>query len=384
MRQFNILIVGLIRDKKKFQDVLFFLSEMKKKGYLKRLVLSTWEREVKGQQEVINLFQEKSGLEVVSLSEPNIKLPGHLVHQMKALYYGLSVFEEDDYVLKIRLDLSDINEAKIKYLYQLDSYRTTIEQSVPSIFSEKIGIEGGFLFSPFYLNDITFYGKKLDLSKLVNLDLMLDVKYSNLSPEQWFHFSPFIGSSIEKAFDNYFRMQEPLISHEPLLNNERLAKKLKSNYFKNIIRLYFSILNIYYFPITEITNKKANLSLFENSDLIQINRNTGLPYFKDLSLVCESKILGSNDIISLFDKQNNIFELIEYLSTENEGLIKYRETLNDIDQPSFRYFSKVGLNSFSVLNDKPIRAHMLSNSPTELKLQHEINRLRRLLDSTNK
>ena len=61
----------------------------------------------------------------------------------------------------------------------------------PRIFEERLVVLACSLLTPFYINDMIFYGRKNDVSKLISFDIGCEMIYSNMAPRAIL-FRPFV------------------------------------------------------------------------------------------------------------------------------------------------------------------------------------------------
>lgn len=238
-----VIICGLVRDRQLFNTKLEKLCQWQNEGLISGIVYSTWIREIdkyKGLRQQL----ETAGIKTVEIQEPNLRLPGHLLHQMKTIYYGLEACPEESYVLKIRPDLCNLGINLIPVLSGEVDLKVDDSEDWPRIFQERLVIMGGFVTAPFYINDIMFYGSKQDVKKLIHFDLRYEVLYSATGPEQWFHAHPFIDTF--QIFASYFPIY-PGIFHN---NREKAVKYidyfLSSPFLLKVFLTYVLILSRYY------------------------------------------------------------------------------------------------------------------------------------------
>jgi len=134
-------------------------------------------------------YLKKNNIIIIENKEPKLKFSGYIYHQKLSLRRGLELISEKAYVFKARPDLGLFNKNTIKSLFSNDyNFNPSILKGWPKIFEQQITIFGGFLFHPFYINDIEFFGLRDDLMKLTTFDLKYESDYCNIAPEQFFFF----------------------------------------------------------------------------------------------------------------------------------------------------------------------------------------------------
>lgn len=238
-----ILFTGLIRNEELFLEKLIKAANLKSANIIDDVVFSTWEGEIQKYERVKNFFTENN-FKLIESSQPNLKLQGHVFHQMKTLSYGLDFCGHDCYVYKMRPDLGsfDNNIADI-----LDgNYNSEVDLSGgwPRLFNERIVIESALAFHPFYINDIQFYGEVNDLKKLVNFDLFFEVHYSKLAPEQFFYFKNFhdVGN-----FRHYFKINQGIHHDDDSKNVVHSSLVFRDPFLMQLIASYWVILAKYFY-----------------------------------------------------------------------------------------------------------------------------------------
>jgi hypothetical protein len=379
LKKINILLTGLVRDKVKFEYVVNEIAKLKNEGLLHRVVWSTWKSEIKENRDSVKLLKS-IGAEIISLKEPNIKMTGHIIHQMKTFYFGLSLFQDSDYVLKIRADLSNFSmERMIALSEKYFSNNSILENDWPNIFSRKIMIEGGFLYLPFYLNDITFLGQVSDLKKLTNMDLRYDLCYSNLAPEQWFFFKPFENIKI---FSDYFRIAQGLKNDENMSVLEFYLSCFSQAFYRRTLETYFHILSQYFLiagskvqDLVEELVEFNEVELFDSACLenlgFKIHPATKIPVVRHLKW----KYVNSAKTVDTFPI-NCYQDLINYQdSTTYQADF---ESFIDFLKPNIVSVLQQGEDGFWFLpGDGRFKMQVLTHSDNEALLNNEINRLRR-------
>lgn len=238
-----VVICGLVRDRQLFNTKLEKLFQWQNEGLISGIVYSTWIGEI-DKYEGLRQHLETAGVKTVEIQEPNLRLPGHLLHQMKTIYYGLEACPENSYVLKIRPDLGSLGKNLTPILSGEVDLKVDDSEGWPRIFQERIVIMGGFVTAPFYMNDIVFYGSKQDVKKLIHFDLRYEVLFTSTGPEQWFHAHPFLDTF--QIFASYFPIS-PGIFHN---HREQAAKYidyfLASPFLLKVFLTYILILSRYY------------------------------------------------------------------------------------------------------------------------------------------
>ena len=238
-----VLICGLVRDRQLFNTKLEKLFQWQKEGLISGIVYSTWIGEI-DKYEGLRQQLETAGVKTVEIQEPNLRLPGHLLHQMKTIYYGLEACPEHSYVLKIRPDLGSLGKNLTPILSGEVDLKIDDSEGWPSIFQERLVIMGGFVTAPFYINDILFYGSKQDVKKLIHFDLRYEILFSSTGPEQWFHAHPFIDTF--QIFGSYFPIAPGIFHNHPEKAARYIDYFLSSPFLLKVFITYVLILSRYY------------------------------------------------------------------------------------------------------------------------------------------
>ena len=103
---------------------------------------------------------------------------------MTSLHYGLQLVPDGTYVLRTRPDMRLTQEMQ-DFLRNEPSLALGAPHDWPEIFEERLVVLACSLLTPFYINDMIFYGRKNDVSKLVSFDVACEVIYANMAPEQF-------------------------------------------------------------------------------------------------------------------------------------------------------------------------------------------------------
>lgn len=381
----SILACGLFRDKSIVAESIAEFRSLKESGMVDRIVVSTWHSELRENPKIYQLLIENE-VEVLANNEPQIVMPGHLAHQMKSFAVGLELFDNDDVVLKTRFDLAGNNVKKLKAFYDAFSRREVTHDDWPTIFDNKVIIDGGFVFQPFYLNDIVFLGKKSDMSKFVNLDLSMEFFCSETAPEQWFHYAP---------FKNNFKIIKDLLSvnvgfyhSEEHRNEEFILNALDFEFFRNAMGFYWQLLLQYYTTPTHISSDQTNPAdaFFSGQPInaLLFSEQLKVPKFKSLDWI--NDIVRKKDTVELgkyVDKFKQFSEYENYVKSEHYqlDLSQYRDFLKSYLGESrfntFRLFDKKATQTN--FHDLNIRVKNKESGTHVKELETQILQLRRQL-----
>ena len=219
----NILICGKIRGRETFRTDIEVYRNWLANGQVARVVFSGWVSDLEENPDLIAELQQ-IGAELVLTSDPQLRLRGHLFHQMKALHYGLARFDVGDFVIKSRTDKIWLN------FDPADAVRRTEEEAAGpcSPFDGRVLIVGGMAFHPFFFNDMLIAGRVGDLRRLVSFDLWYEAEGAVLNPEQAFHSEPVL---TDRPFLRDFFLINAGLRHEDSDLADRLQRLLLTDSF---------------------------------------------------------------------------------------------------------------------------------------------------------
>ena len=205
-----LLICGLVRDPERFGAYLEGLLQMAR-GDL-RVIFSSWDGE-RARYPVIAALLGELGCEICEQAQPDLKLPGHMLHQTMTLELGLSLLDDDVFVLKVRPDNCG--------LVDVEEFLALVPQVAPPgrltrPFGHRVHLVGMFGAHPLYINDVVFAGMAGDLRKLCWLPFIYGLKYPRLAPEQWLWATPLAAGN--PVLDGFLSVNPGLIFDDPLRN----------------------------------------------------------------------------------------------------------------------------------------------------------------------
>src|SRR5262249_32749964 len=147
------------------------------------------------------------GARLVTQGQPNLVLPGHILHQLASLDAGLAQLDDDTMVLKTRPDSCDPDD--IRRLIELEPVAMATNRHIAMPFGHAVHILSVFGAHPFYINDMTFAGRAADLRALLRLPFLFQTRYVRMGPEQLYWGGAAAGEL--PVFDAYFRVNLGLI-----------------------------------------------------------------------------------------------------------------------------------------------------------------------------
>lgn len=157
-----------------FEKSLFDFIQMRKEGIIDNIYFSTWKGEIQQCPDVMEFFK-KWKIILIEEDEPKDRGEGNIWCQMKSLDQGLEKIPKDSFVLKTRTDIY-INPEFLKKLFENKNRLLKIKDHLPKgdIFHYKVWIPSCDLKTPFYMEDICFFGFHPDMGKLYNYNPYYD------------------------------------------------------------------------------------------------------------------------------------------------------------------------------------------------------------------
>ncbi len=174
-----VVICGLIRAPAHFADYLEGILRLARPDL--RVIYSSWTGELARYPEIAALLARLRA-DVVEQAAPDLTLPGHILHQAAALERGLSVLDDDVFVLKTRPDICGVQDVH-EFLDLTPEAAPLGRLAAP--FGHRVHVVGMFGAHPAYINDIVFAGMAGDLRRLCFVPFLFGLKYPRLAPEQW-------------------------------------------------------------------------------------------------------------------------------------------------------------------------------------------------------
>ena len=202
-----LLICGLVRAPEHFAAYLDGVFRLACPDL--RVILSTWTGELDKYPQLRPLLSQL-GVHVVEQDPPDLRLPGHMLHQVLTLELGLSLLEDDVFVLKTRPDICDLMD--VAHFMQLNPQRLRPPR-LPCPFTHRVHVVGLFGAHPGYINDIIFAGMAGDLRRMTLLPMVFGLKYPRMSPEQWLWSSVFLPGNA--ALDAFLSVNPGLVFNDP-------------------------------------------------------------------------------------------------------------------------------------------------------------------------
>ena len=202
-----VVICGLVREPAGFAAYLEGLVRLDRTHL--RVVFSTWQGELARYPEIASLLV-RLGADIVEQTQPELRLPGHMLHQTMALELGLSLLDDDVFVLKTRPDICGIMD--VHEFLELPPERA-LSGRLGGGFGHRVHVVGMFAAHPLYINDIVFAGMAADLRRLCWLPFIFGLKYPRLAPEQWLWATALAAGN--PVLDAYLSVNPGLLFDDP-------------------------------------------------------------------------------------------------------------------------------------------------------------------------
>jgi hypothetical protein len=203
-----LVICGLIRDPVRFAAYLDGVLRLARPDL--RVIFSSWIGELDRYPDIAARLAAL-GAEIFEQSQPDLKLPGHILHQVMTLDLGLSLLDDDVFVLKVRPDICGVADVQEFMALQPEPAGTG---RLASPFGHRVNVVGMFGAHPLYINDIIFAGMAGDLRRLCLLPFAFGLKYPRLAPEQWLWATALAGGN--PVLDAYLS-----VNPGPIFDNDR-------------------------------------------------------------------------------------------------------------------------------------------------------------------
>ncbi len=250
-----VVIAGLIRDEAIFAGQLDALVSWREKGLVEGIVYSTWIGEL-GKYPNIAGFLTSHDILAVEIAEPTLQLEGHILHQMTSLHYGLRLVPDGTYVFRSRPDMRVTQEME-DFLKNEPSLELGPPHDWPAIFDERLVVLACSLMTPFYINDMIFYGRKNDVEKLISFDVACEVIYANMAAEQFFFAPPFYRTL--PIFRSFFQLSAPYSYDDRDWARRFIVQHMASDFFLQVWITYLMCLHRYFrISFDEQTRNRAS------------------------------------------------------------------------------------------------------------------------------
>jgi len=102
-KSIDVLFTGLVRTPEIVKKSMKDLLDLRKKGVINKIILSTWIGEIQKYPELVDMFN-KNKIVLIENEEPKNPGRGSIWCQMKAMEEGLKIIDPNRFVFKSRLD----------------------------------------------------------------------------------------------------------------------------------------------------------------------------------------------------------------------------------------------------------------------------------------
>ncbi len=202
-----IVCTGLVRNPEKFNAFLDVIASLdaSSRGNL-TLVFSTWVNELNAYPEIRARLKALNCI-VIEQGQPDLTLPGHVLHQLASIGAAAELLDDSTFVLKFRPDIGHVHDVELFFR----SLPEPVSETSPltSLVTHRFQHRGAFGAQPLYVNDVTYCAIAADLRKLTKLPFSFLVNYVRVAPEQLYWGAPFI--SDLPVLDAFFRVNFGLI-----------------------------------------------------------------------------------------------------------------------------------------------------------------------------
>ena len=267
MRSNWVIFGGLLRNKDQAKEKLQRLKLWLDEGRIAGVVCCWWRAESDRNPDIVEQVLD-SGFKLVQIEEPKLKTVGHTIHQALTWWYALQAVPKHAFVLKVRPDLGNLPESLPETLDGVD-LTMNLPEDWPHIFLNRVLVVNAVAISPYYIHDISFYGRREDLLKLANFDLSSEYVCASLAPEQFFFRSPF--AAAFPLIDAYLQAYCPLVFDDPETSLKKLDVLLESDFWMEVFAAYLHILSIYFrIGLVADNNRSADGEAFSAYSLAEI------------------------------------------------------------------------------------------------------------------
>lgn len=236
------IICGLIRDESVFQHQLQAMLAWKAAGEIDDIVVSTWFGELE-RYPVVRDAHDREEFVLVQSHPPILKTAGYTIHQAKSLYNALQVVPDGAMCLKVRPDIAPVTEAVMAAVMTVD-LKLTPQKGWPKIFEKKILTAGYFGDSPYYINDIIYYGQREDLLRLATFDLSTEMVCANTAAEQFFFRGAL--ANVCPLIEAYLKIYPSFPFGDKTAGEARVKTLLASDFFLDVLAISTRFMGHYF------------------------------------------------------------------------------------------------------------------------------------------
>jgi hypothetical protein len=382
-----LVFTGLVRDEPRFID---FLDRLNSHLEIERhpIYFSTWLGELEKYPRAASKLNDLGAM-IIEQRQPDLRLPGHILHQLVALDAALNFIDPDAFVFKTRPDFADFSA--YQSFLKADVSRATSGPFGHVSAGCKIHVMGCFLAQPFYINDITYCALARDLIRVVALPFTALTRYHRMAPEQLIWGGRTIGSI--RVLDTYFRVNTGLIFDdvEKVAAHIRMLQEFDSYAFA--LAAYFFNLHANYRSVHPPTATEFDfvydVTLEDllwgrvDSPIVAFHTTAYTNSFRKIELV--EKILNGefrgsrfgDKVLEAIKKLKSIERPEEYLTPELQSSAEnYCEAVKTIEVRGGKLAIREK-NRIRIEGADPIWAQQQTGTPLTERLENEVNYLRR-------
>ncbi len=383
-----VIFTGLIRNELKFSTFLNNFINISS-DIRPLLIMSTWVGELEKYPNIKNILL-KLGAIIIEQNQPNLKLPGHTLHQILALDSALAFIDQDSLIYKSRPDFADFNSFEKFFKSNPTLINDKIFSSI--YYAGKNKITGFFLAQPLYINDITYSGISKDILKIIELPFLTMTRYHRMAPEQLLWAGNVIGRS--RIFDNFFRLNFGLIFDDKNKSNTYVDLLKNFDLYIHSLALYIIYLDCLFETFNDFSDAEAKIIKDKSlEDLLwgqfQCPNVFHHPtaHTNSYQSMAVIKFIMSGDFKTT-KFGDSVFNVIQKMLRLKDPENYLPANLSSISQSFTRKMSNIGLVGLKIFDEKSNNEFVLPNSadwaqyqsdnPVTVKMENEINYLRRI------
>jgi len=198
----NVVICGMVRSDLESHLIFRDVIAARNAGTVKRAVFVDWQEDFDRRQKGLKSYLLSHGIDVLALPPPPTGMSSNNI-QISQLYHTLSLFDEDELVLRTRTDKA--YPLLHAFLKKADSFaRRCLDAPEATVQKGKFLVSGVSVTRPFCHVDFQMMGFAQDFRRVLNMDGYFDVFCKQAKEAQWFAL-PFIHAypDMRALFENF-------------------------------------------------------------------------------------------------------------------------------------------------------------------------------------
>lgn len=198
----NVVVCGMVRSDLESHLIFRDIIAARNAGTIKRAVFVDWQEDFDRRQKGLKSYLLSLGVDVLALPPPPQGMTSNNI-QISQLYHALSLFNDDDLVLRTRTDKA--YPLLHAFLKKTDFFaRRCRDAPEATVQRGKFLVSGVNVTRPFCHVDFQIMGLVEDFRRVLNLDGYFDVFCKQAKEAQWFAL-PFIHSypDMRALFENF-------------------------------------------------------------------------------------------------------------------------------------------------------------------------------------